>query len=140
VGTLVFQVGAYYNQTREVNISAVYANRLGTGVIAGEDVSTIDVTTATGAQNALRILDQAITDVSNIRASLGATQKNVLESSINSLTIAKENIAASESTIRDTDMAAEMAEFTKLQILQQAGVAMLAQANQAPQALLALLR
>lgn len=140
VGTLIFQVGAYYNQTREVNIADVHANKLGTGVIAGQDVSTIDVTTATGAQNALRILDQAITDVSNIRANLGATQKNVLESSINSLTVAKENIAASESTIRDTDMAEEMAEFTKLQILQQAGVAMLAQANQAPQALLSLLR
>ncbi len=140
VGTLVFQVGAYYNQTREVNIADVHANQLGTGVVAGQNVSTIDVTTGEGAQNAIRILDQAITDISNIRANLGATQKNVLESSIKSLTIAKENIAASESTIRDTDMAEEMVEFTKLQILQQAGVAMLAQANQAPQTLLSLLR
>jgi flagellin len=140
VGTLTFQVGAYANQTRELNIADVHANKLGIGVVTSADVSTIDVTTSSGAQNAIKILDQAITDVSNIRANLGATQKNVLESSINSLTIAKENISSSESTIRDTDMAAEMVEFTKYQILQQAGVAMLAQANQAPQALLSLLR
>ncbi len=140
VGTLTFQVGAYANQTRELNIADAHANKLGTSAVAGQDVSTIDVTTSAGAQNAIKILDAAITDVSNIRANLGATQKNVLESSINSLTIAKENIAASESSIRDADMAAEMVDFTKYQILQQAGVAMLAQANQSSQALLSLLR
>jgi len=140
LGTLTFQVGAYAGQTRELNIADVHANKLGTAAHAGEDVSTIDVTTASGAQNAIDILDEAISTISTIRANLGATQKNVLESSINSLTIAKENISASESTIRDTDMAAEMVEFTKYQILQQAGVAMLAQANQAPQAMLSLLR
>jgi flagellin len=75
-----------------------------------------------------------------MRANLGATQKNVLESSVNSLTIAKENISASESSIRDTDMASEMVEFTKLQILNQVGVAMLSQANQTPQQLLRLLQ
>lgn len=140
VGTLTFQVGAFANQIRELNIADVHASRLGIGVVTGADVSTIDVSTGSGAQDAMKILDQAITDISNIRANLGATQKNVLESSINSLTIAKENISSSESTIRDTDMAAEMVEFTKYQILQQAGVAMLAQANQAPQAMLSLLR
>ena len=140
LGTLTFQVGAYAGQTRELSIRDVHANLLGTAAHAGEDVSTIDVTTPTGSQQAMDILDEAISTISTLRANLGATQKNVLESSINSLTIAKENIAASESTIRDTDMAAEMVEFTKYQILQQAGVAMLAQANQAPQALLTLLR
>jgi len=140
VGTLIFQVGAYSGQTRELNIPDVHAYNLGTATYAGQSVATIDVTTAEGAQKAIDILDEAISTISTIRANLGATQKNVLESSINSLTIAKENIAASESTIRDTDMAAEMVEFMKYQILQQAGVAMLAQANQTPQALLALLR
>ncbi|MGQ9456147.1 MAG: flagellin N-terminal helical domain-containing protein [Armatimonadota bacterium] len=140
VGTLSFQVGAYAGQTRELNIPDVHAYNLGTATYAGESVAKIDVTTAEGARQAIEILDEAISTISTIRANLGATQKNVLESSINSLTIAKENIAASESTIRDTDMAAEMVEFTKYQILQQAGVAMLAQANQAPQALLVLLR
>ena len=67
-------------------------------------------------------------------------QKNVLESSVTSLTIAKENIASSESTIRDTDMAQEVVNMTKSQILQQAGVSMLAQANSTPQTLLKLLQ
>ncbi len=139
-GTLSFQVGAYADQTRELNIASVYSQDLGIGAVALKTIANIDVTTAEGAADAIKVIDQAISDVSSIRSGLGAIQKNVLESSINSLTIAKENIAASESTIRDTDMAAEMVEFTKLQILQQAGVAMLAQANQAPQALLSLLR
>lgn len=139
-GTLKFQVGAFSGQTRSVNLNSAYADKLGTTAVAGEDVSTIDVTTFDGAQDAIDILEQAISDVSTMRANLGATQKNVLESSINSLNVAKENISASESAIRDTDMAAEMVEFTKNQILQQAGVAMLAQANQAPQALLSLLQ
>ena len=140
VGTLNFQVGAYAGQTREVSISSAYANQLGASVVAGENASTLNVTTFAGAQVAIQVLDAAIADISTMRANLGAVQKNTLESAINSLTIAKENIAASESTIRDSDMAAEMIGFTKYQILQQAGVAMLAQANQAPQALLALLR
>ena len=139
-GSLQFQVGAYSGQTRSVALSSVYASNLGTTVVVGDNVSTLDIATFAGAQDAIDILDGAISQVSTMRATLGATQKNVLESAINSLTIAKENISASESAIRDTDMAAEMVEFTKYQILQQAGVAMLAQANQAPQALLALLR
>jgi len=140
VGTLIFQVGAYANQTRELNIPAIYAYNLGTSAVAGESVATIDLSTPTGAQNAILILDDAIRDISTIRASLGAIQKNVFESSIKSLTIARENIAASESTIRDTDMAAEIVQLTRNQILQQAGVAMLAQANMTPQNLLRLLQ
>lgn len=140
VGTLTFQVGAFSGQTRTLSIGSVEAASLGTTAHVGDTVATIDVTSDTGAQNAIDILDEAITDISTLRASLGATQKNVLESSINSLTIAKENISASESSIRDTDMASEMVEFTKYQILEQAGVAMLAQANQVPQTLLSLMR
>jgi flagellin len=140
VGTLVFQVGAYAGQTRELNIPSVYAQDLGTDAVAGENVSTINLLTAEGAQNAILILDAAIRQISSVRAALGATQKNVFESGINSLTIAKENIAASESTIRDADMASEVMELTKAQILEQAGVAMLAQANMTPQTLLKLLQ
>ncbi|MGQ9763848.1 MAG: flagellin N-terminal helical domain-containing protein [Armatimonadota bacterium] len=140
IGTLVFQVGAYAGQTRELNIPSVYAHDLGTDAIAGENVSTINLLTAEGAQNAILILDAAIRQISTLRASLGATQKNVFESSITSLTVAKENIAASESTIRDADMAAEVMELTRNQILEQAGVAMLAQANLTPQTLLKLLQ
>lgn len=140
VGTLIFQVGAYANQTRELNVPSIYAQTLGTGAVPGESVATIDLSTPTGAQNAILILDDAIREISTVRASLGATQKNVFESSISSLTVAKENIAASESTIRDTDMAEEVVNLTRNQILQQAGTAMLAQANQTPQTLLRLLQ
>lgn len=139
VGSMTFQVGAYAGQTRSLNIASAHTSQLGlangTSIVS---LALIDV--STNAQDAITVLDKAIADVSSLRASLGATQKNTLESSVNSLSVASENIAASESTIRDTDMAAEMVEFTKYQILQQAGTAMLAQANQAPQALLSLLR
>ena len=140
VNTLTFQVGAYAGQTRAININSVYAENMGNGVVADKNIGNINLTTAQGAQDAIQVIDKAISDVSNIRSSLGATQRNVLESSINSLSIAKEMVAASESTIRDTDMASEMVEFTKIQILQQSGIAMLAQANSGPQALLSLLR
>lgn len=140
LGTLTFQVGAYADQTRELNISSVKAADIGLGAVGTDALADISVLTADSATDAIEIIDKAISDISSLRANLGATQKNVFESSINSLTVAKENISASESTIRDADMASEMVEFTKLQILNQVGVAMLAQANQAPQNLLSLLR
>ncbi|CAI9399247.1 flagellin N-terminal helical domain-containing protein [Nocardioides sp. T2.26MG-1] len=93
----------------------------------------------TAAQTALTNVDGAIKTVSTSRATLGATQ-NRLEHKINNLNVAVENLSASESRIRDTDMAAEMVNFTRSQILSQAGTAMLAQANQAPQGVLSLLR
>ena len=84
-------------------------------------------------------IDNAIEAVSTTRSTLGATQ-NRLEHTISNLQVASENLAASESRIRDTDMAAEMVNFTRNQIMQQAGTAMLAQANQVPQSVLSLLR
>jgi flagellin len=140
VNSLTFQVGAYADQTREVNISAVFAYGLGNGAVADKNVSNLDLTTGQGAQDAIKVLDKAISDISGIRASLGATQTNVLESSINSLSIAKENLTASESSIRDTDMAAEMILFTKYQILQQADISMEAQANSGSKQMLSLLQ
>lgn len=136
-GTLSFQVGAYAGQTRQLSIPSIFAKDLGTSAVIGQSLSSIDL--EKDPQSAIMILDAAIQDISSIRADLGATQTNVFESSINSLTVAEENISASESTIRDTDMAAEMTELTKSQILQQASTAMLAQANQTPQSLLKLL-
>lgn len=94
---------------------------------------------ANDAESAIAIIDKAISDVSSERANLGAFQKYTLESTIANLGIAKENLTASESRIRDVDMAEEMMTFTKNQILVQAGVAMLAQANQLPQTVLQLL-
>ncbi|HET6456290.1 MAG TPA: flagellin [Armatimonadota bacterium] len=127
--SLIFQIGANSGQTTTVTIDGVSSTVLG--------VDTIDV--AAAPDLAIDAVDIAISTVSTMRASLGATQQD-LESNIASLSVAKENIAASESSIRDADMALEMVQFTRSQILLQAGTAMLTQANAAPQALLSLLR
>jgi flagellin len=93
---------------------------------------------ASGASAAIGLLDTAISTVSTVRSNLGALQ-NRFEHTINNLNVAVENLSASESRIRDTDMAQEMTNFTRTQILSQAGTAMLAQANQVPQGILKLL-
>jgi len=143
-GSLQFQVGSEVGQTAAVNVTGTAANKLGVGATgletSAQTVADIDVTTTAGARDAVRLIDQAIKQVSTVRGDLGAVQKNVFESAINSLSIAVENIMASESSIRDTDIASEISEFTKAQILMNSSIAMLAQANQAPQALLQLLR
>ena len=89
---------------------------------------------------AMRILSQAVNDVSSLRARLGAFQANMLQTNINSLNVAVENITKTESAIRDTDMADESTQFTRFQIMQQAGTSMLAQANQVNQNVLSLLQ
>jgi flagellin len=99
----------------------------------------VDFTQATGAADAITKIDDAIKTVSTTRADLGALQ-NRFDHTINNLNVAVENLSASESRIRDTDMAQEMVQFTRSQILSQAGTAMLAQANQAPQSVMQLLR
>ncbi len=126
--TLTFQVGANSGDTLDVDLSGVDLAALQT-TVAALAAGTADP----GA------VDTEITAISTARAGLGASQ-NRLEHNINSLNVAIENLSASESRIRDTDMAAEMVNFTKSQILQQAGTAMLAQANQSSQGVLQLLR
>jgi flagellin len=100
--------------------------------------NALDLTTGAGATAAVSAIDSALDKVSASRGLLGATQ-NRLEHTINNLSVASENLSASQSRIRDTDMAQEMTTFTRSQILQQAGVSMLAQANSAPQSVLKLL-
>jgi len=112
----------------------------GTGGAAGTAVSGgIQLDTAANARSAIDSIDVQIKAVSTARANLGAVQ-NRFEHTINNLNVAVENLSASESRIRDTDMAQEMMSFTRSQILSQAGTAMLAQANSAPQNVLSLLR
>jgi flagellin len=106
---------------------------------AAAAAATPTYTAASGASSAIDLLDTAIKTVSTQRANLGAIQ-NRFDHTINNLNVAVENLTASESRIRDTDMAQEMVEFTRNQILSQAGTAMLAQANQASQGVLSLLR
>jgi flagellin len=127
-----FQVGANAGDTLQVDLA--------TASDAAPLLTTVgDLTTAANATTAITSVDTAIATVSSTRAKLGASQ-NRLEHKINNLNVAVENLSASESRIRDTDMALEMVSFTRSQILSQAGTAMLAQANQAPQNVLQLLK
>jgi flagellin len=132
-GGLTFQIGANAGQTLNVKIGDMDAAALTV------DDANILVDTAANASASLAKIDGAIAAVSGQRSSLGAVQ-NRLEHTVKNLNVASENLAASESRIRDTDMAKEMMSFTRAQILSQAGTAMLAQANQAPQGVLSLLR
>jgi flagellin len=126
-----FQIGANATDILNVSIASIDATTLA--------VAALDVTTDAGAAAAITAFDAAIASVSTQRGTLGAVQ-NRFESMINNLQVTTENLVASESRIRDTDMASEMTNFTKSQILSQAGTAMLAQANQVPQGVLSLLR
>ena len=105
----------------------------------GQALSTIDLTSAAGATAALTAIDNALTSVNSSRGTLGAVQ-NRFSSTISSLQTTSENLTAARSRIQDTDFAAETAELSRTQILQQAGTAMLAQANQSSQGVLSLLR
>lgn len=129
---LTFQIGAngVEDQRLTVNIADMSSTAIG---VAGCDVSTQD-----GANAAINSIDDAIKTVSTQRAKLGAVQ-NRLEHTVNSLSTAEENLQSAESQIRDTDMASEMINYTKSNILQQASQSMLAQANQQPQGILQLL-
>jgi flagellin-like hook-associated protein FlgL len=110
-----------------------------TPTVHQNSAATPTFTAASGATAAIDLLDKAIKTVSTQRADLGAIQ-NRFDHTINNLNVAVENLTASESRIRDADMAKEMVQFTRNQILSQAGTAMLAQANQASQGVLSLLR
>jgi flagellin len=138
--SLVFQIGANVGQTAKIGLDNLSAEYLGRGLSNNRfaSLAEIDVTTAAGAQDAQSVIDKAISEVTNIRGKLGSFQKNTLESNLTNLRIAAQNLTSSESTIRDTDMAKEMSEFVRYQILMQAGTAMLAQGNQAPQVVLSL--
>ncbi|MEO6945009.1 MAG: flagellin [Lacisediminihabitans sp.] len=133
--SLSFQVGAGAGSDNQIAVDLSGAN-VG-AVVTG--LGTLDFTTATGAASAITAIDTQITAVSTARAGLGASQ-NRFESTINSLNVSKENLAAAESRIRDTDMASEMVNYTRANVLSQAGTAMLAQANQSNQGVLQLLR
>jgi flagellin len=144
-GTVTFQVGAEAADTITLTKTEMAA-AIGTAGTGGLDEiidigAAADVAAADTAFAALTIdtLDEAIKNVANARSTFGAVQ-NRLEHRLNNLATYQENLVASESRIRDVDMASEMVNFTKLGILQQAGTSMLAQANQAPQGVLSLLQ
>ena len=140
-----FQVGANDSETVTA-LSADFSGAIGTAGNGGlsdltglSSAGAVKTALDTGVLTAISTIDNAIKNVSTARANYGAVQ-NRLEHRLNNLATYQENLTASESRIRDVDMAAEMTRFTKLNILQQAGTSMLAQANQAPQGVLSLLR
>ncbi|MGQ9657998.1 MAG: flagellin, partial [Fimbriimonadales bacterium] len=139
-GLLQFQVGANAGQFVRFSLIDVNSAKLGTTAVPGQNLSTIDVTQPNSTDDALRIIDAAISEISKMRGDMGAFQRYVLESNIRSLNVARENVTASESTIRDADFALEISNFTKQQILMQSGMSVLAQANAAPQTVLQLLQ
>ena len=143
---LRFQVGPDAGHTASISIQNMTSSQLGR-VAEGEmpnasnfmSLADIDVNTEQGSQDALTIIDEAITEVATVRGELGAFQTNTLESNLTSLQIAAENMTSAESTLRDTDMAQELATFTRNQIMSQSATAQLAQANALPQNVLRLL-
>ena len=140
--SLAFQVGANKGQMVSVNLPNVATNRLALGVenTSGfNSLADLDVTTGQGAQDAMSVIDKAIEEIAVARGDLGAFQKNTLESNLTSLRIHTENLVAAESTIRDADMAVELAAFTRNQIMTQSATAQLAQANAMPKNVMALL-
>lgn len=140
VGNVRFQIGPNANQNVSFSLPSVRSEDLGGDAIPGQNLATLDVTTTQGAEDAIRIIDSAITQLAGLRGEIGSFQANFLESTVRSLSVAQENLTASESQIRDADMASSITEFTRLQILQQTATSVLAQANQTPQSVLQLLR
>jgi flagellin len=144
-GDVTFQVGPEAADTitlTKTEMSGVVGTAGTGGLKELIDIgAATDVASADSLFNSLTLdtVDNAIKNVSNARSAFGAAQ-NRLEHRLNNLATYQENLVSSESRIRDVDMASEMVNFTKLQILQQAGTSMLAQANQAPQSVLSLLR
>jgi flagellin len=129
--SITFQVGANDGETINVNAAQLFGS--------GSTYKIDSAIFSFSGTVTLASIDTAIQNVSDARANFGAVQ-NRLEHTLNNLSNYQENLTASESSIKDVDMASEMVNFTKLQVLQQAGTAMLAQANQQPQSILSLLR
>ena len=145
---LRFHVGPNADHMASTSIRDMSTNQLGRAQVPeGElpnksnfmSLADIDVRDEQGAQDALAIIGQSLTEVATVRGELGAFQKHTLESNLTSLQVAAENMTAAESTIRDTDMAQELATFTRNQIMTQSATAQLAQANAMPQHVLRLL-
>ena len=127
---------------KSYSVTATSTNVLGSAGSASstlKKVSDLDITTFGKATEALKTVDSALAFINGERAKLGALQSR-FETSISNLQVTSENLSASRSRIQDADFAAETANLSRAQILQQAGTAMVAQANQLPQGVLALLR
>ena len=138
-----FQVGPDSGINPSFSFINVRTKNLGHGVVNDSNfksLSDIDVRSLQGARDAAKLVDKVIEEISVARGELGAFQKNAVESNLNSLKIAEENITQAESVIRDSDMAEEMSKLTGDQIMLQASTAMVSQANQVPRTVLDLVQ
>ncbi len=141
--SLIFQVGPNAGQKTSVALQSVSTRTLGLNIInesGFRSVSEVDVRTAQGAQDTIALADKALDDVNVVRATLGAVQKNALEANIRSLNVNREELINSESVLRDADMAVEISQLTRNQIVLQSGIAMLTQANQSSRNVLSLVQ
>jgi flagellin len=136
-GSMWFHIGANMDQRTQVFIGTMSAMALGIREIGSEE--KMSIATPEDANRAIGTIDEALKKINKQRADLGAYQ-NRLDLTVKGLNVSAENLQASESRIRDADMASQMVEFTKNSVLQQAGTAMLAQANSQSQNVLSLLR
>lgn len=142
-GSQHFQIGPNADHNVQFSMRAISTRRLGQGVdndSGYHSLHDIDVTTAKGAEDAMRMVDRAIEEISTFRGDMGAFQKNTLESNLEFLRQAHQEISNAESVIRDADMAEEMSQFTRNQIMVSSSTAMLAQANQTPMSVMTLLQ
>ena len=140
--SLAFQIGPNQGQLRRISVQSIDPEHLSKGVVNESNfrnLSEIDVLNADAAQDSLLMIDEAIDEISSMRGNLGSFQRNSLEANLHGLRVSKENLTASESLLADTDMAQEMSDLVKNQILLSSGTAMLAQANQVPQSVIQLL-
>lgn len=149
---LEFQIGANEGQTSTFGIQSVAAAQLGNGTASYTDangnsqtvltnsVQDINVTTFKGAQDAIAVLDNALNQISTLGAQLGAFQTNVLQSNVQSLSVANQNLQSAQGTIQDADLASTVVNYTKNNILVQSATSALSYANQVPQMLLKLLQ
>ena len=140
--SMVFHIGANVDQSTSFGLRSVNSKKLGNGVTNDSEyrsLNDVELTDAAKAQDAILIIDKAIDEITTFRGKMGAFQKNDLQSNLNYLRNAHENVTNAESVIRDADMAEEMTAFARNQILVQSSTAMLAQANQTPNAVLKLI-
>ena len=138
---LEFQIGADKGNTLKLALPNITTDKLGIGSSdGGSSLAEVDVRTPSGAASAISIVDKAISEIASSRGELGALQRSALQSNLISLRLDAENLSAAESIIRDADVAMELAEFTRLQIMNQFAVAQAAQANVLPRNLLHLVQ
>jgi len=142
-GSLVFQIGPDVGQKAKVALNSVNTRTVALNVPNASkfrNLSEVDVRTPQGAEDTMRLVDKAIDDITVVRGELGAVQKNAMEANIRSLNVSREELINAESVIRDADMAAEVSEFTRNQVMMQSGIAMLGHANQVSKNVLSLIQ